>query len=143
MAASHIHDLMALMLDGFVQGGSDRSDGGIRAARLELIKKDILDRSRDPSLSVNSVARRHGVTPRYVQQLFEREGTTFTEFLRDSRLALAYQRLEEGAAEMSIAQIALESGFTDLSNFNRVFRRRYGLTPSDVRVEAMRNRIRR
>lgn len=143
MAASHIHDLMALMLDGFVQGGSDRSDGGIRAARLELIKKDILDRSRDPSLSVNSVARRHGVTPRYVQQLFEREGTTFTEFLRDRRLALAYHRLEEGVAEMSIAQIALESGFTDLSNFNRVFRRRYGLTPSDVRVEAMRNRIRR
>lgn len=142
IAASHIHDLMALVLDGFVRGGSDRHEGGIRAARLELIKKDVLDRSRDPSLTVNSVARRQGVTPRYVQHLFEGEGTTFTEFLRDSRLALAYQRLEEGAAQMSIAEIALESGFTDLSNFNRAFRRRYGVTPSDVRAEAMRKRIR-
>jgi len=141
-AANHIHDLIAVVLDGFVQGGSERNERGIRAARLELIKKDILDRLRDPALSVTSVACRQGVTPRYIQHLFDGDGTTFTEFLRDSRLALAFRRLDEGMARMSISEIAFESGFADLSNFNRSFRRRYGVTPSDVRAAAMRKRIR-
>jgi AraC-like DNA-binding protein len=35
-----------------------------------------------------------------------------------------------------IADIAAESGFTDLSYFNRAFRRRYGATPSDLRAAA-------
>jgi len=142
MAASHIHDLIAVVLDGFVQGGSERNERGIRAARLELIKKDILERVRDPALSVNSIASSHGVTPRYIQHLFESDGTTFTEFVRDSRLALAFQRLDAGTEGRAISEIAFESGFADLSNFNRAFRRRYGVTPSDVRAEAMRKRIR-
>jgi len=141
-AANHIHDLIAVVLDGFVQGGAERNERGIREARFELIKKDILERLGDPALSVNSVALRQGVTPRYIQHLFERNGTTFTEFLRDNRLARAFQRLDEDAVGMSISQIAFESGFADLSNFNRAFRRRYAVTPSSVRAEAMRRRIR-
>ena len=140
-AANHIHDLLALVLDDFVQGGTERNERGIRAARLELIKKDVLDRVRDPSLTIGSVASRQGVTPRYVQQLFERDGTTFTNFVRDSRLALAYRRLE-GPDRMSVAEIAYECGFADLSNFNRAFRRRYGVTPSGVRAESLRKRLR-
>lgn len=142
IAANHIHDLIAVVLDGFVPGRSDRNEGGIRAARLELIKKDMLDRVWDPALNVNAVASRQGVTPRYVQYLFESDGTTFTEFLRDNRLALAFRRLDEGATAAGIAQIAFDSGFADLSNFNRAFRRRYGVTPSEVRAEAMRKRLR-
>jgi len=141
-AANHIHDLIAVTLDGFVQGGAERNECGIRAARLELIKADILDRVRDASLSVHSIAVRQGVTPRYIQHLFERDGTTFTEFLRDSRLALAFRRLDEGPARVGIAEIAFESGFTDLSNFNRAVRRRYGVRPSDIRAEAMRKHMR-
>jgi AraC-like DNA-binding protein len=141
-AANHIHDLMAVCLDGFVRGGAERNERSVRAARLELIQKDILDRLRDPSLDVNAVARRQGVTPRYIQRLFGTKGTTFTEFVRDNRLALALRRLGEDDSGISIADIAFESGFADLSNFNRAFRRRYGVTPSDIRAEAMRKRIR-
>lgn len=141
-AANHVHDLVALVLDGVVQGGAERDEQGIRAARLELIKQDALNRLRDPALGIGEVAKRQGVTPRYIQQLFEREGTTFTEFLRRSRLALAFARLDEGAVETGISEIAYDSGFTDLSNFNRAFRRRYGLTPSDVRARGICKRLR-
>lgn len=141
-AANHIHDLIAAVLDGFVERGAHRNESGIRAARLELIKKDIVDRLRDPALSVNSVAARQGVTPRYIQQLFEREGTTFTAFLRESRLALAFRRLDQGSVRTAISDIAFDAGFTDLSNFNRAFRKRYGMAPSDVRARAMRKRVR-
>jgi AraC-like DNA-binding protein len=36
----------------------------------------------------------------------------------------------------TISAIAFDAGFGDLSYFNRVFRRRYGLTPSDARAKA-------
>jgi AraC-like DNA-binding protein len=43
-------------------------------------------------------------------------------------------------AHLNIAQIAHESGFGDVSYFNRMFRRRFGVTPSDVREEARHKR---
>jgi AraC-like DNA-binding protein len=36
----------------------------------------------------------------------------------------------------TISTIAFDAGFADLSYFNRAFRRRYGLTPSDIRAKA-------
>jgi AraC-like DNA-binding protein len=41
--------------------------------------------------------------------------------------------------ELSISYIAFEAGFGDLSHFYRSFRRRYGESPSDVRVAALRD----
>lgn len=139
IAASHLHDLVALVLDGFVKGGAGHNARGISAARLELVKKDILDRLRDPALDIDSVARRQGITPRYIQLLFETEGATFSECLRNSRLDLAFRMLREtGAGGRTVAAIAFDAGFGDLSNFNRSFRSRFGQTPSDVRAQTMR-----
>jgi AraC-like DNA-binding protein len=136
--AHHLYDLTALVLDGFVKGGTARNERSIRAARLELIKRDILDRLCDAELDINSVAQRQGVSPRYIQQLFKSEGTSFSDFLRDGRLALAYERLcDSDPHRYTIAMIAFDSGFSDLSTFNRAFRRRYAMTPSDIRADAI------
>ncbi len=141
MAANHLYDLVALTLDGMVKGGAGRNDQSIRAARLELVKRDMLDRLRNPHLTVESVARRQGVTVRYIHRLFEAEGVTFSEFLRDSRLELAYRALRmTPAGSATIASIAFDAGFCDLSSFNRAFRRCYGVTPSEVRSQGMRDR---
>jgi AraC-like DNA-binding protein len=37
-------------------------------------------------------------------------------------------------ARHTIAALALRAGFADLSYFNRAFRRRYGVSPSDIRA---------
>jgi AraC-like DNA-binding protein len=69
-----------------------------------------------------------------VQILFESEGKTFSQFLIDQRLARAHRMLSDPRlSERTISAIAYEAGFGDVSNFNRVFRRRYGETPSDMR----------
>jgi AraC-like DNA-binding protein len=77
------------------------------------------------------------VTPRYVRKLFESEGTSFSEFVLGQRLARVRSMLEDPRhLGRTISAIAFECGFSDLSYFNRTFRRRYGSTPSDVREQA-------
>jgi len=69
--------------------------------------------------------------------LFESEGTTFTEYVLAQRLAHAHRMLTDPRRAVDkISTIASDAGFNDLSYFNRTFRRRFGATPSDVRMGA-------
>ena len=97
--------------------------------RLKLLGSEHLD--------ITGVARQRSVTPRYVQMLFESEGTTFSEYVLEQRLTRAHRMLTDlGLRNWTISAIAFEVGFGNLSYFNRVFRRRFGATPSDVRTNA-------
>ncbi|MEZ0168349.1 helix-turn-helix transcriptional regulator [Microvirga sp. TS319] len=136
MAARHVYDLTSVVLDGFVRGGAERNERSKAVARRRLIQQDILQGLSDPGLSIDAVARRQGVTPRYIQRLFESEGRTFTEFVRDARLDLAYRLLQEGGDSYRITTIAYDVGFSDLSTFSRAFRQRFNATPSDVKRSA-------
>lgn len=142
-AARHLQELVGVVLEEHAGRARQRHavppPGGLRAARLALARRQVHEQAHDATLDVHAVARRQGVGARYIQELFEHEGTTFTAFLRDTRLEMAWQALSSGRGG-SIAAIAFECGFSDLSNFNRSFRRRYGLRPSDVRAQALTRR---
>jgi AraC-like DNA-binding protein len=136
-AVTHIYDLIALTLGATRDATELANARGLRAARLKSMKDDIVRRVKDQSLSVHSLAQRHNVTPRYVQKLFEESGETFTEFLVAQRLSRANRLLTDPQlADRTLTSIAFESGFGDLSYFNRAFRRRFGGSPSDVRAGA-------
>ena len=84
---------------------------------------------------MGAVAARHRLAPRFVQRLFEAEGTTFTEYVLAERLARARRVLTDPRfAGRKISTIAFDAGFGDLSYFNRAFRRHYGATPSELRA---------
>jgi AraC-like DNA-binding protein len=136
----HVYDLAALAIGASRDAAETAKSRGVRAARLCAIKADILASASQPELTLSAIAVRHGVTSRYVQMLFETEGTTFSRFLLDRRLARAHCLLSNPRlAERTISAIAYEAGFGDLSHFNRTFRGRYGETPSDVRMSARRS----
>jgi AraC-like DNA-binding protein len=131
LVATHVYDLMALAIGAAGDNREVACGRGVRAARLEAIKADL---TRDASLPIDEIARRQGVTPRYVQILFEEHGTTFGEFVTQRRLDAARAMLRSPRyAGWSIAGIAFEAGFRDLSHFNRRFRNRFGATPSASR----------
>lgn len=131
LVATHVYDLMALAIGAIGEGREIARARGLRAARLQSIKADL---TRDPSLAIQEIARRQGVTPRYVQRLLEEDGTTFSEFVTEQRLDATRAMLRSPRFRAwSIASIAFEAGFRDLSHFNRRFRRRFGVTPSDFR----------
>jgi AraC-like DNA-binding protein len=141
VVASHIHDLVALTLGAARDYQSLAEERSVRAARLRTIKADIAARLGDYELNVNGVASRHGVTARYVQKLFASEGVTFSEFVLGQRLTAAYRRVGNPRfAHQSISSIAFDLGFSDLSYFNRTFRKRHEATPTEVRAESIHSR---
>jgi AraC-like DNA-binding protein len=138
-AVTHVHDLIALALGATREAADAARSRGVRAARLRAIKADIAAHLSSDDLAVAAVAARHRLPVRYVQRLFESEGVTFTDFVLDQRLACAHRLLADPRlAGLKIGMVAAEAGFSDLSYFNRTFRRRYGVTPSGVRAQAAR-----
>src|SRR5580698_8625403 len=132
--AAHISDLIALAV-GATRDAADIAYGrGMRAARLQAAKAFITRNIRRADLSANTVAIHLGVSSRYVHLLFEAEGLSFSRFVIERRLVRAYEMLfDTQRSDRTIAAIAFAAGFSDLSHFNRVFRRRFGMTPSEVR----------
>jgi AraC-like DNA-binding protein len=135
VSVRHVQDLLALAVGPSADFADTARTRGLRAARLKLAKSYIVAHSHRRDISVASLAASLNVTPRYVQRLFEADGTTFSEYLIGQRLARAHRLLcEPGASHTAISTIAYDAGFGDLSYFNRAFRRRHGATPSEIRA---------
>jgi AraC-like DNA-binding protein len=136
LSVRHLKDLLALAIDDAPALPETTKIRGLRAARLKLAKSHIISHSERRDVTIGSVAANLHVTPRYLQRLFEADGTTFSEFLIRQRLARAHQLLcDPNFQQLAISSIAYDVGFGDLSYFNRRFRRQYGLTPGEVRHE--------
>jgi AraC-like DNA-binding protein len=134
VSVRHVQDLLALAVGPSADFADTARTRGLRAARLKLAKSYIVAHSHRRDLSVGALAASLNVTPRYVQRLFEADGTTFSEFLMGQRLARAHRLLcGLGTSQTAISVIAYDVGFGDLSYFNRRFRRQYGRTPREVR----------
>jgi AraC-like DNA-binding protein len=125
-------DLVALALSRHRAAG-ERGSSAVVAARLAAALGEIAAQFQDPELGLASVARRQGISPRYLQRLLAVSGFSFTERVNELRLRRALTLLGE-TPPRRIALIALEAGFSDVSHFNRLFRSRFGDTPSGVRA---------
>jgi AraC-like DNA-binding protein len=136
--ASHLQDLAALAIGATRDAAVVAGGRGVPAARLRAIKTDIVRNLTDRRLSIDTVAARHAITPRYVAMLFDGDATTFSEFVLVQRLNRVYRMLiNPQFSDRTVSSMASESGFGDLSYFNRCFRRRYRATPSDVRAHSL------
>jgi AraC-like DNA-binding protein len=135
--AAHVHELVALALNlPGTAGENGRS--AVQAARLAAVLDHIAAHFDEPDLNVAAVARSQGFSPRYLQGLLETSGSSFTERVTELRLQRAFALLSAaGNGPRRISDIALEAGFSDISHFNRLFRARFGDTPSAVRAQAV------
>ena len=122
----HIVDLIQL---GMEQSAGVEDRGPLR---LPLLLDHLSQNHADKSLSAEKAARLFGVSPRYIHKLLEQSGSSFLEHLKGIRLEAAAQALCLRATD-PVTEIALDSGFSDLSHFNRCFKRRFGECPTDYR----------
>ncbi|NLP63871.1 helix-turn-helix transcriptional regulator [Paraburkholderia sacchari] len=105
------------------------------AATLRLIEE-----TPDSPHTLASLAAAAGVSEFYFLRTFSAvAGVTPHQYLLRSRLRVAALQLCAGEGGEKIVDIALESGFNDLSNFNAAFRAEFGASPRAWR-DAMRER---
>lgn len=140
LVSAHLRDLAVLALGGARDAQEAARGRGLRAVRLKAIKADIRANTGNPRFSLEWLAARHGISPRYLRALFYGEGTSFTDFVLEARLSHAYRLLTDPRfSDRNVSAIAFESGFGDLSWFYQAFRRRFGMTPRDLRESMRRN----
>jgi AraC-like DNA-binding protein len=131
----HIVDLAAIAFSSQARLGESELSA-VATARLDRALEHIAAHFHEPGFSAATVAQRQGISPRYLQRLLESSGATFTARVTELRLQRAHSLLTEapdGAGR--IIDVALQAGFSDISQFNRLFRARFGDTPSAVRAE--------
>lgn len=132
--AAHLEDLLVLALRGKRDDIELATMRGLRAARLRGVLGDIATHASNGDMNIDMTAQRLRISPRYIRKLLADIGTTFSEEVLNARLTRAHDLLTKSTHDhMSIGEIAYSVGFNDLSYFNRVFRRRFGATPSEIR----------
>lgn len=129
-----ILDLVVLALGATGDAAAVAHMRGARAARVQEILEQIRTGYADPNISPGRIARKLRLSPRYLQQLLQETGSTFNERVLELRLQRARQMLvRRGNEHRKIIDIAYACGFSEISYFNRCFRRRFGDTPSGYR----------
>lgn len=128
-------DALARMVAGLFGGLRDL--GLDDSQRVSSQRRRVLDyiaaHLDDPRLDVQSVARASGISARYVHLLMHRTGRTFSRYVLEHRLERCRSALEIRSGRGTITDIAFRWGFNDVSHFSRVFRRRYGVSPREIR----------
>lgn len=109
-------------------------DGVLRAAPHPAVERAREYIASDPARgdSLATIAAAAACSPFHLARLFRRHNGHGLHAYRDElRIALALQRLRAGAPSM--AQLALELGYAHHSHFSAAFKRRLGLTPTQLR----------
>ncbi|RRB04412.1 helix-turn-helix domain-containing protein [Larkinella rosea] len=107
------------------------SYAGASQSRVARVMRFIQDQFRQP-ITLEETAAIAGLQLhsfcRFFKALTQR---TFSEFLNEIRIGFACQLLQQ--SDLPITQIAYESGFGNISYFNRSFKKNRGLTPKEYR----------
>lgn len=137
MAERHLAELISLICSQVEIAGTSAKTSSVSKARINSLLSYVNENIHNPNLSVSHLADALSISSHYIRKLFYLAETNFSEYLTESRLNWAYQRLTsvQGQAER-IADIAFQAGFNNLGWFNRAFKKKFGVTPSLIRKKA-------
>lgn len=103
------------------------------SVRLNSIYKFILDNFKN-NIDLNTISEYSNMTPQAFSKYFkERTRKNFTTFLNEVRIGYACRLINE--KQMNFSQICFECGYSNLSNFNRQFKRNMQKTPSEFATQ--------
>ena len=102
--------------------------------------KNFIDKHYKEEIRLTQVADLAGMSPSAFSRFFKlHTGRNLSEYIIDLRLGYASRMLVDSTN--SISEIGFSCGFNNLSNFNRIFRKRKGCSPSEFRENYHKTRI--
>ena len=129
--------LKAMSLKDHIDGG--RELWGVAEApelKLRAIREAIDAHACEPKFCARSVADLLGLSERYVRKLLRADGESFSRARMRARLDRAHALLTDAScAALSVTEVSLAAGFTDISYFYRNFRQRFRVTPRTLRAQ--------
>lgn len=131
-AVKALADMVLVLLQKARRGAvdTDQLGGGLYQAALAVIEREC----SDPGLTPDRIALAVGCSRATLYRLFAHQDQGVAERMWQARLERARRQICSGAGlGLSVGEIAVLSGFTDLSSFSRMFRRRYGMAPQEAR----------
>ena len=88
----------------------------------------------DENFGVKKLASLIGLSPsQTLKKVRSETGKSVNQYIRELRLSKAASLLKE--TDITIAEIAYKVGFSSQSYFNKVFRKRYGITPGEYKAQ--------
>ncbi len=130
---SILHDL-SISRDYRILSDSGFSDTEVFSYNSRRIEKvmGFIHTSFDRQISLGEAARIASMTESAFSRFFkQRTGMTFIDCVTEVRLGSASRMLI--STTKTIAEIAYSCGFNNISNFNRIFRKKKGCTPRELR----------
>lgn len=102
--------------------------------------KSYIDQHYKDEVRLQQMADLVGMTPSAFSRFFKlRTGKTLNEYIVDVRLGNAARRLIDTTD--SVAEVCYVCGFNTLSNFNRLFKKRKGLSPTEFRDKYRKTKV--
>ncbi len=102
--------------------------------RLQDVLRYIEIHLSDSKLSIATVAKGCGISPRYLSFLLKLHGTPFSTLVWEKRLKMASGWLSQSKpSDISISEIAYRVGFKSPAHFSRMFKRVYSMSPCEYR----------
>ncbi len=126
-------ELLGLLLDETTDAGTS-SLSTVRAAHIARVEKFIRSNLKNSDLSPDLIAENCGISKRYLHDLFKDVNGTVSQQIRDHRLIAARDRLA-AAPGLAVADVAYRFGFSDQAQFSRLFKSKFGATPTEFKAE--------
>ena len=114
---------------------------GVESESKRILKvKSYIDEHYKDEMSLEQLADLVGMTCTSFSRYFkQRTSKTISEYIIDIRLGYAARMLIDTAD--SISEICWRTGFNTLSNFNRLFRKRKGCSPTEFREKYQKTKV--
>jgi AraC-like DNA-binding protein len=113
---------------------------GNRAEPVEIWKaQNLIHEHSDEEVSLTKVAKAVNISPNYLSEKFKQvTGINFVDYVARTRFEKARSLLHD--VDLRISEIAFGVGFQSLSQFNRVFKKFAGKSPTQYRVARSKHR---
>lgn len=97
---------------------------------MERIMKVVNDHLDDSDFSVDALTKEVGISRAQLhRKMKDMTGLPVSEFIRNIRLEQAVRLLEE--QKINVTQVAYSVGFSNLGHFSTVFRKQFGISPTE------------